>query len=443
MRRAPGWRRTVYPSLRRRKTYSSIASGWIRDSKVFAGTPSASAAPSGTETGSRPSRSAFSSCRAALALVVAALCLHDPPAATAAAPEQGLLQKGSFPGSYLLPGTQVSVRVGGYLKVDVIHDFDAIGSEDSFDPRTIPTDGSEGENTQIHSRQTRLNLDVRTPTEPGDARLFVEVDFFGSGNSLRLRHAYATIGGLLAGQTWSTFMDEDALPPTLDFEEPVAYPLIRVAQVRWTQPLAQDWYVALAIEAPDSEIEAPRALGHREDPWPDLTSRLRWTHGMSHVQVSAYAGGARYRLGMGGKDDEFLWAGLLTGSVKLFGKNRFLFQLGYGDGLARYRGDLVAAPDEDGALEALPVAAVMASYEHFWTESLSSNFCYSVAHASSTHGQAGSAIQNLEYAAVNLAWRYSSWASVGVEYLYGSREDRDGSLGEANRVMVSFRFVLP
>lgn len=63
--------------------------------------------------------------------------LHDPPTATAAAPEQGLLQKGSFPGSYLLPGTHVSVRVGGYLEVDVIHDFNAIGSGDSFDPRTM------------------------------------------------------------------------------------------------------------------------------------------------------------------------------------------------------------------------------------------------------------------------------------------------------------------
>ena len=379
----------------------------------------------------------------ALALLVTVLCLHGPPGAYAAAREQRLLQKGSFPGSFLLPGTEVSVRVGGYLKVDVIHDFDAIGSEDSFNPVTIPTDRSEGENTQIHARQTRLNLDVRASTERGDARVFVEVDFFGAGNSLRLRHAYATIGGLLAGQTWSTFMDEDALPPTLDFEEPVAYALVRAAQVRWTHPLGENWYAAVAIEAPDNDIGPMPAPGHREDPWPNLTSRLRWTRGMNHLQLSAYAGQARYRLDAGGKDDEFLWAGLLTGSVKVFQKDRFLLQLGYGHGLARYRGGPVAAPGEDGHLEALPVSGVMVSFEHFWTKTLSSNVCYSVARTSNTRGQSASAVNNLEYAAVILAWRYSSWASVGVEYLYGSREDRDGSLGQAHRVMAAFRFFPP
>ena len=86
-----------------------------------------------------------------------------------------------------------SVKLGGYIKVDLIHDFDAIGSTDSFDPRTIPTDGSDaGTNTRMHARQTRLNLDVRGPTSAGDVRLFAEGDFFGSGNAFRLRHAFGT-----------------------------------------------------------------------------------------------------------------------------------------------------------------------------------------------------------------------------------------------------------
>jgi hypothetical protein len=44
-------------------------------------------------------------------------------------------------------------KLGGYLKVDLIHDFDEIGSTDSFDVRTIPTvETADGDATRIHAR---------------------------------------------------------------------------------------------------------------------------------------------------------------------------------------------------------------------------------------------------------------------------------------------------
>ncbi len=65
--------------------------------------------------------------------------------------------------------------------------------------------------------------------------MFIETDFYGTSSALRLRHAYGTWGGLLAGQTWTTFMDDDNLPRTIDFEAPTAFAQIRQAQARWTQ----------------------------------------------------------------------------------------------------------------------------------------------------------------------------------------------------------------
>lgn len=116
-----------------------------------------------------------------------------------------------------------TIEIGGYVKTDVIHDFNAIATTDLFDPLAIPTDGRPGENTRFHARQTRLNLDLRAD----NTQLFVETDFFGTTDPfrrsrafLRLRHAYYSYGRLLAGQTWSTFMDESILPSTLDFESP-------------------------------------------------------------------------------------------------------------------------------------------------------------------------------------------------------------------------------
>jgi hypothetical protein len=45
------------------------------------------------------------------------------------------------------PGINFSVgswvlTLGGRIKLDLIHDFDPIGSTDFLDPRPIPTDGS-------------------------------------------------------------------------------------------------------------------------------------------------------------------------------------------------------------------------------------------------------------------------------------------------------------
>ena len=115
-------------------------------------------------------------------------------------------------------------RPGGRIKLDIIRDFDPIGSEDSFDPRTIPVDDSEGGNSNLHAKETRLTLDIRGPVEGRELRMYVETDFYGSSSVLRLRQAYGSWGGLLAGQTWSTFVDDANFPNTIDFESPMAFP---------------------------------------------------------------------------------------------------------------------------------------------------------------------------------------------------------------------------
>ena len=43
--------------------------------------------------------------------------------------------------------------------------------------------------------------------------------------------------------------------------------------------------------------------GTRQDPYPDLTTRWRWTHGMGHVQLSGFAGWAWFDLAAGSPDD--------------------------------------------------------------------------------------------------------------------------------------------
>ncbi len=118
---------------------------------------------------------------------------------------------------------------------------------------------------------------MRGPVEGKELRMYVETDFYGSGNVLRLRHAYGSWGGLLAGQTWSTFLDDANFPNTIDFESPMAFPSIRQAQVRWTHKLSANASWSVAVEDNKSAIESPTGEpGKAEYPMPDVTGHFRF-----------------------------------------------------------------------------------------------------------------------------------------------------------------------
>jgi hypothetical protein len=336
-------------------------------------------------------------------------------------------------------------KLGGYIKVDVIHDFDEIGSTDSFDPRTIPTSGAEepGDSTRIHARQSRLNLDLRGPSSAGPFRAFVEGDFFSDQNGFRLRHAYGSVGSLLGGQTWSTFMDEDAMPETLDFETPIAFPLIRQAQVRWTHTLESGSYYAVSLEDPDSDVLAPAGTpGEAEEPLPDLNGRICWKNDLGHVQLGLFSGMARFDPDAGTTDDVFLWGLNLSAKVSTIGSDSAIAQVTYGDGVGRYRGGTTAAPDANGDLEPVEVLGILASYEHHWSEEYRSTLAYSWGEGDVPDGAPTDTTEDLQYLAANLIWQFCDRAWTGIEYLYGSRGTLDGEDGDAHRVQIAVRFDL-
>ncbi|MEO0425028.1 MAG: porin, partial [Pseudomonadota bacterium] len=100
-------------------------------------------------------------------------------------PDDAIVTAGNFDGAIRIPGTGASVRLGGFIRAEGNYDLDNAGFQDSFNPRTIPLDGSTSDDTQqvrFHVRNTRVNLDVRNDTALGEFRTFVEFDFFGGGN---------------------------------------------------------------------------------------------------------------------------------------------------------------------------------------------------------------------------------------------------------------------
>jgi len=335
-------------------------------------------------------------------------------------------------------------RPGGRIKLDIIRDFSVIGSEDSFDPRTIAIDGSEGGNSQLHAKESRLFLDIRGPAEGKELRMYVEGDFYGTSSAFRLRHAYGSWGGLLAGQTWSTFVDDANMPNTIDFESPLAFPSLRQAQLRWTSNINDKASWSVAVEDNKSTITAPPISGKPEYVMPDFVGRIKADYGRMHSFVAGFIGAARFRPAEGDPDTVTLWGGVVSEKYRIASKDSVYAQFTFGDGVGRYRSAITAVPDENNRLQPLGVLAVIGGYEHYWTPVLSSNGVYGVSSAPHKDYFASDLNTRLDYAAINLLyWFLPDRAWAGVEYLYGRREVFSGDNGSARRLQFAVRFNLP
>ncbi len=337
-------------------------------------------------------------------------------------------------------------KPGGRIKLDIIKDYDAITSEDSFDPRTIVVPSEDGGNSRVHARETRLFLDIRGPigAEGKELQMYVEGDFYGSGSVFRLRHAYGSYGGLLAGQTWTNFLDPDNFPNTIDFESPMAFPSFRQAQVRFTAKLNDKSSWSVSVEDNNSSIEKPSVPGKAEYPNPDLTTRIRFGGSRGHAVASVFLGKGRYRPTEGDPDNVTLWGALLSGRLKTVGSDYVYGQFTFGDGVGRYRGGVTAVPDETGQLRAVGLTAIMGGYEHYWSSRATSNVVYSVTQVEDHDYYAASFNKQLDYAAFNfIYWFLPNRAWAGIEYLYGNREVFGGDEASANRLQFAVRFNLP
>ena len=359
--------------------------------------------------------------------------------------------KGDFPGSIKRPGSEMSFKIGGYVKLTAYKDLDFMPSGDLFIKTQIPVSGTpdsrkDGE-TRLNARESRINLDIRGPSPFGRGRGFIEGDFFGSDNTFQLRHAFLELGHGLAGQSWSTFMDISAWPEYLEFEGPDGSIFALQGQFRWTQPFSDDLNVAIAIEDPNGDftINGVADSSNENSKWPDVTSHIRHEFSWGHLQLGGLVRQIRFDDGMGDKDDVIGWGTTLSGRIDPYGQDSIQFQGIYGEGVGRYITGLIgtgsdAAPDSSGNLKALPAGAFFAAYQHWWTDTLRSTVGGEYGVVDNSTGQPDTATKNWQGAAINLVWNILPRLLVGVELNWGRHEVKDGRDGTARRIQTSTQF---
>ena len=357
-----------------------------------------------------------------------------------------------FVGAWRLPGTDAALRIGGYVKASVVNSFDPLAITDRFIVGSIPVDNIDEAveaESSITASQSRLNFDLREPTKVGLLRAFIEGDFEGDGDTFRLRHAFGQWNRILAGKTWSAFVDSQATPEEVDFEGLNGRINVRQAQVRVMPHIGREFEFQLSLEDPDPQIDNGSGVSRV----PDLIASARFQlRDVLHFKVGAMVRQIRgqWEGNPGNTEKDTAWGVTLSGKfdVRLFDdRDSILFQFNGGNGIGRYVNDLSSVGSFDGRFDPetgeLKLVDVLAGYisaQHWWGETLRSNFTLGYVDVDYSGTSDPSDYRRTVRASTNVFWSPTPRIDIGGEFLWGKRENQDGNDGEATQVQVAAKY---
>ena len=352
--------------------------------------------------------------------------------------------KGDIDGSFRLPGSETSVRLYGYAEAHAVHDFGKKAPDDLFTnlmfqptPSEAAADPSLAQKgkTSLTAETSRFGFETSTPSKYGTFNTKIEADFYsygeGNRNRLRLRHAYGEYAGFLVGQTWSTFMDVDDLPETVDFNGPIGSPFSRRAMVRYTWGDAKAGYkFAFAAEDPHDQFGG----GSSGERMPELVARFDKTFDWGAVNVRGLfhekRSFAEIKYGYG-------WG--LGGSYKLTDKDTLMGQVAVvkGDFDQQYGSNGYSIDPVTGAITMDRNLGVILGYAKSFNEQLRGNVAFGYNKANDPAALGNKRLMQLHVGAI-----YSPFKNVeiGAEAIYGLRETYSDEKGKMGRIDLMGRY---
>ena len=314
---------------------------------------------------------------------------------------------------------QDNITFGGYIKVDARYVNGDVAYRDFWIGTGTPLNKSASQ-FRINANETRFN----TKYVHGDVMGYIEMDFLGGGGNqiisnsahARIRHAFIKYKNIIAGQTWSTFMNTSAIPETADFAgATTGIVFIRQGQFRYTSGGFQ-----VSVENPETWGGDPS-----NDKSPDVIGRYNFKGNWGSMSVSGLARNLTTASGA----NKSAFGGSVAGRIKTFGKDDLRFQFHKGE-LGRYVG-VAAAKDVVGE-KVENITSYLAAYRHFWNETLRTTVLY---------GRITSDLSNADRRqwSVNLFQNLTNKLAIGGEFGNFSMNDKNV---DSNYVQVSLKYTL-
>ena len=355
---------------------------------------------------------------------------------------------------------ETTFHYGGMIKFDVIFsqysDAQRAGNvgDDFLVPSTIPVgDGSDkgGIVYDSNAKFSRLWFKTLTQTEVGEIKSYIEMDFNGfnderltSQSSNGLRHAFlswqnSATTSLLAGQTWSTFFNVNALPEAVDFIGPTSgVVFIRQSQFRYTQNFSNSRWM-LAFENPSVSLyDAGSGFDSNQvdtSAMPDLVTR--YDGNLNFFKYSAAAMVREISYDEGTADDKTLgYAFTLSGSFLFSNNDDIKFMLSQGQ-LGRYLALNVyrdGAVKADGDIELINSTGGFVAYRHWWTDKIRSTVLYAYSESDNPDSLVDDVTDSVNNSSINLMYSPVKRLTFGMEYMQAQRKLESGTDGDLNRL---------
>jgi len=379
--------------------------------------------------------------------------------------------KGDIPASFRRAGEETSIHLYGFVELNAVHNF---GGENNGDYASnaagVALTGSDAAERKgsnyMHGRTSRFGIEAATPTAMGPLTIKVEGDFnndrggsnggavtsgaqyASNGYMFRLRHAYGQVGPWLVGQTWSTFMDLDSTPETVDFNGPVGNTMIRQPQVRYTYVTPNFGNYTLALENNSSQLNGVNGDASNISRVPDVVARWDkagdWgtlsVRGVSHelaAKTSAVSSSKRgYGVGVGN-------------SFKITDADMLFSSVTYGDGIGRYfnSSDGPAIDMATGNIYTERQLGLVFGFQHKFSGTLRTNVVYGQQRllnsnyaTFATSNGLGSFNRSLKQAFVDAIWNPLPNVDLGAEFIWSHRETLDGQTGSEPRLNLSAKY---
>ena len=356
-----------------------------------------------------------------------------------------------------IPGTDTRYLIGGFAQVDGLatrrqQTGDAQGT---FLVSATPF-GPADSDQRLSVRQSQINWLSYTPTAVGTMTTRVQANLFPvdleGTSTLTLQQLFAGIAnGLVAGKTFSTFVDADVLPTTLDYNGPSGETSVSQWLARGSISLGQGLTLAAAVEdarAHSSAGDGVLAIGTNAR-GPDLAARLRYDFDSGHVQIS----GLSRRLAVTATTALRTLRQTVDGSgvslsvsLATVGDDSLAGQFATGKGIGRYFNDALSstgvALDSDGRLDLVRSTGATLYYQRQWAPEWTTVAGASTLWAGNDGGRAADELRRVTYASANLIYRWTPTLHVGGEVLWGQATRVDGATATNTRLQLMLRYLV-
>lgn len=349
------------------------------------------------------------------------------------------VKAGEMPGAIVLPGTLVSLAIGGFIKATAFYDTKYNLKQEIITPGSFSqNDFLEGQ-TYIGARSSRLFFDGRSSIDPYRIRGYIEMDFRGT-YGITFRHIYLKIGNqsgqsLLMGQYWSNVMDLQTIPEGLVEPTMSAGPFARHGQIKFTSPLAQILTINASLEEPNnSDIKGDDVRPVNK--YPDIVASLN----IDPSPVFHFSIMGLYRpIMVFVRGDDLSKSGYLTNGAIIFKPNdnhKIVLSGMYGKGASSYvmGADATAGFVTDNTIELQTQYGGFFSYQYKWTNKLRSNAAIGRFAANQISADPDPHIKSSIYGFINTFYHLNRYINIGIEWIYTEKNNYNGGSFNNNRI---------